>query len=61
MALLVEPYWILVLGARYISSILGRALKKPPIRTDYKQIETMLHTTNTLIDIYDMEITKTKK
>ena len=30
---------------------------KPPIRTDYKQIETMLHTTNTSVYIFDVEIT----
>ena len=47
-------------GSSYMSSTLACELKKPPIRTDYKQIETMLHTTNGLIDIYDVEITNTK-
>ena len=47
-------------GSSYISSTFTREFKKPPIRTDYKQIETMLHTTNTLIDTYDVEITNTK-
>ena len=47
-------------GSSYISSTLARELKKPPIRTDYKQIETMLHRTNTLIDIYDVKITNRK-
>ena len=44
---------------RYISSTLARELKRPTIWTDYKQIETILHTTNTFIDIYDVEITNT--
>ena len=44
----------------YISSTLAHELRRPLIRTDNKQIETMLHTTNTLIDIYDVEITNTK-
>ena len=44
----------------YISSTLAHELKKPLIQTDYKQIETMWHTTNTLIDIYHVEITNTK-
>ena len=43
-------------GSSYISSTLARELRRPPIQTDYKQIETMLHTTNTLTDIYDVEI-----
>ena len=47
-------------GISYISSTLARELKILPTRTDYKQVETMLHTTNTLTDIYDMEITNTK-
>ena len=41
----------------YISSTLAHELKKPLIQTDYKQIG---HTTNTLIDIYHVEITNTK-
>ena len=45
-------------GSSYIT--LARELRKPPIRTDYKQIETVLHTTNALIDIYDIEIKNTK-
>ena len=44
----------------YISSTLARELRRTPILTDYKQIETMLHATNTFIDIYDVEITRTK-
>ena len=47
-------------GSSYISSTLARKLKKQPIRTDYKQIETTLHANNVLIDIYDVEITNTK-
>ena len=47
-------------GSSYISSTLAHELRKPPIRTHYKQIETMLHSTNTLTDIYDVEITNTK-
>ena len=47
-------------GSSYIPSTLARKLKKPLIWTDYKQIETRVHTTNTLIDIYDVEITNTK-
>ena len=47
-------------GSSYISSTLARELRRPPTQTDYKQIETMLHTTNTLTDIYDVEITNTK-
>ena len=35
-------------------------MRKPPIRTDYKQIETMLHTTKSLTDIYDVEVTNAK-
>ena len=44
----------------YISSTLAHELKKPLIQTDYKRIETIWHTTNTLIDIYHVEITNTK-
>ena len=47
-------------GSSYTSSTLAREKKKPPIRTDYKQIKTMLHPTNTLIDIYDVKIKNTK-
>ena len=44
----------------HISSTLTLELKKPPIRTDYKQIETILNRTNTLIDIYDVKIKNAK-
>ena len=44
----------------HISSTLTLELKKPPIRTDYKQIETILNKTNTLIDIYDVKIKNAK-
>ena len=44
----------------YISSTLVRELRKPPIRTDCKQIETTLHTTNILSDIYDHHATTWK-
>ena len=47
-------------GSSYISSSLACKLKKPPMLTDYKQIQTMLHTSNTSIDIYNVEITNTK-
>ena len=47
-------------GSSYILSTLARELRRPSIRTDYKQMETMLHTTNTFINIYDVEITNTK-
>ena len=47
-------------GSSYISSTLARELRRPQIRTDYKQIETMLHMTNIFIDIYQVEITNTK-
>ena len=47
-------------GRSYIPSTLARKLTKLLIWTDYKQIETRVHTTNTLIDIYDVEITNTK-
>ena len=46
-------------GSSYISSTSGCELKKLPIRTDYTR-ETMMHTTNTLTDIYNMEIANTK-
>ena len=47
-------------GSSYISSTLARKLRRPPIWRDYKQTETMLHTTNTLIDNCDVEITNAK-
>ena len=45
-------------GSSYISLALDRKLKKPPIRTDYRQ--SMLHTTNNLIDTCNVEIANTE-
>ena len=43
-----------------VNGVTFRALLGTGARTDYKQIETMLHTTKSLTDIYDVEITNTK-
>ena len=47
-------------GSSYISASLARELAKKPIRTDHKQIETMLHTTNTKIEVYEVQISNMK-
>ena len=43
-------------GSSYMSSSLANRLKKNPSRKDYKQIETMLHTTTTKVEVYEVEV-----
>ena len=46
-------------GSSYISS-LANPLKKNPSRKDYKQIETMLHTTTRKVEVYKFEVSNLK-
>lgn len=39
------------------SSKLARSLEKKPLKTNQKQIKTMLHTTNTHVEIYKVQMT----
>ena len=43
-------------GSSYISSSLANRLKNIPLRKDYKQIETMLHTITTKVEVYEVEV-----
>ena len=47
-------------GSSYISSSLANRLKKNPSRKDYKQIETMLHTITTKVEVYEVEVSNLK-
>ena len=47
-------------GSSYISSSLANRLKKNPSRKDYKQIETMLHTATTKVEVYEVEVSNLK-
>ena len=44
----------------YISSSLANRLKKNPSRKDYKQIETILHTTTTKVKVHEVEVSNFK-
>ena len=46
-------------GSSYKSSSLANRLKNPS-RKDYNQIETMLHTTTTKVEIYEVEVSNLK-
>ena len=47
-------------GISNISSKFARGLEKKPLRTNHKQVETMLHTTPTQVEIYEMQMTNVK-
>ena len=42
-------------GSLYISFILKHELNKSPMRKGLEHIETLLQTTNTMIDVFDVE------
>ena len=44
-------------GSSNISTELARCLEKRTLKTDQKQIQKMLHTTNTYVEIYKLEMT----
>ena len=45
-------------GNFHIPSELSRLLGKKPLRTDYKQIETMLHTTPKHLEFCEVQVMK---
>ena len=47
-------------GSSYISSSLANQLKRNPSRKDYKHIETMLYTTTTKREVYEVEVSNPK-
>ena len=47
-------------GSSYASAELIKRLKLSPSRIEHKEIETMLHTTPTRIEVYDLEINSVK-
>ena len=47
-------------GSSYISSELARRLEKRPVRVDHKQIETMLRTVTTKIEVYDVQLSNSR-
>ena len=47
-------------GSSYISSSLANRLKKSPSQKDYKQTQTMLHTTTTKVEVYKLEVSNLK-
>ena len=47
-------------GSSYISSSLANRLKKNPSQKKYKQMETMLHTLTTKVEVYEVEVLNLK-
>ena len=48
-------------GSSHIASSLANRLKKNPSRKDYKQIQSMLHTTTTKVEVCEVEVSNLER